>query len=111
MTKTCRRCGKERELSAFPARADSPDGRHGWCTRCHVVRQQERREAVRARLEDEDYQRRFADWQRRILAQHEQWNELARQRGWTEEPPPDVEPGWLDRLQARVAARQAARRR
>ena len=71
MTKKCRKCGNRKERTAFPARPDSPDGRHGWCTACHVARQQERREAERAAFEDEEYQRKFREKSERVLREHE----------------------------------------
>jgi len=44
------------------------------------------------------------EWHVRTLAVHEKNNETFRRMGWPERPPPDIEPGWFERLQARAEA-------
>jgi hypothetical protein len=59
----------------------------------------------RARPENDDYQERVERSRERVLAQHAAANALRRRHGWAELPEPDLEPGWLERLRERAAAK------
>lgn len=102
VTKVCRSCGKRKPLEHFPRRSDSRDGRHSWCYKCRAEDQRERRRAL---VPPEDDDERAKAWRERVLARHEAANEIRRKLGYPETPPPDVEPGWLERLQARAEAK------
>jgi hypothetical protein len=81
------------------------------CRECRAEAERERRRQVRAEyLEalDEDERERFRMWQARRRMEWKEENAFRRRNGLPELPPPDLEPGWLERLQARVRAKMEA---
>jgi hypothetical protein len=52
-------------------------------------------------VEDADYEEKLREWQERTLANAEAANERRRRAGLPQLPPPDVEPGWLERSEPR----------
>jgi len=100
-TKVCRECGRRKEIEAFPLRRDSRDGHHTLCRDCRAEEQRERRRLTRPDT-DAEYQERVRAWQERALARHAAENAERRALGQPELPEPDVEPGWLERLQERA---------
>jgi hypothetical protein len=99
--KVCRRCGKSKRLEEFTKGKAI----------CRPCRAKLAREQRRPPMSEEEEQRRFREWQERMMRQHEASNARARELGWQERPPPDIEPGWLERLQARAQAKMSASRR
>ena len=97
----CVECGRRLSLSKFSS------GRRV-CKRCRADAERERVRAERAEalargeLDDEDRARR-AEWVKRVRAREAERNAERRRLGLPERPPLDLEPGWLQRMQARVA--------
>ena len=93
-TRTCENCGRRLQLSRFSRNRRT-------CRECRAEAERERRRWALPALDDE-YRERFREWQERMRRQHEEANALRRRHGWPELSAPDLEPGWLERLQERV---------
>src|SRR5215211_5493429 len=98
--KTCPKCQRRLESEAFTRN-------RAVCKACRAEAQRERRRREnQERLEEQAQaeRERFREWQVRTLAAHEKNNETFQRMGWPERPPPDIEPGWFERMQARAQA-------
>ena len=95
---SCKSCGRRKEPSQFLHNRRA-------CRACYAEQSRERRTRKRAEwlvaLTAADRER-YETWRNRVEAQVDAANELRRRHGWPELSAPDLEPGWLERLQERV---------
>jgi hypothetical protein len=81
--KTCRKCGKAKENSAFPRNPRCCDGLSSWCSACHVeaTRRYRARKAEEAAAEAElwrkELNRRLREHAREAFARRRLFNEGA----------------------------------
>jgi hypothetical protein len=69
IAKTCRKCGKEKQRSAFPSNPRTRDRLSSWCRPCHALACRRWREKDRAAAIEEFHRRQEADNKRL----REQW--------------------------------------